>query len=195
MRARIEQASTTYQTKPRTDLCFWTTILPDGRQSYGRWSVKKRWHLHARRRLIQCRTNWRLTSHGFLLSLRVGRRFLYDTHLSHGDWTHGVIMIAALGSHSIGVLSVYSQHPRRLSDLFVSILSFLGGEKQSGLQSPSLFAFYTRCRGAIGPDMFYHFSKGLAGYPFVFRKRNGSKTPLPRELSFPLSSIPNRIFL
>jgi hypothetical protein len=47
---------------------------------------------------------------------------------------------------------------------------------------PYLFAFYTRCHGAPGPDKFYHFSKELAGYPFVFGERSCSTRWLPREL-------------
>ncbi|KAH4059439.1 hypothetical protein HBI56_029530 [Parastagonospora nodorum] len=42
--------------------------------------------------------------------------------------------------------------------------------------------------------MFYYFSRGLAGYPFAFSKRSCSRRPLPRELSFPLSFIPTRMF-
>jgi hypothetical protein len=106
LRTWLEQASPTHKVEPRADLRFWSAVLPDGGQPYSSRPVQERGHIHAWRRLIHCRTNRRISTHGILLTLRGGRRFLYDTHLPHGDWTHGVIMTAALESHSIGVLSV-----------------------------------------------------------------------------------------
>lgn len=69
------------------------------------------------------------------MTLRAGERFLYDTHLPHGDWTHGVIMTAALESHSIGVFSVFhcTQGVRAIFCLHLGLLGRGKAASTSGL--------------------------------------------------------------
>jgi hypothetical protein len=106
-------------------------------------------------------------------------------------------MTAALESHSIGVMSVFSFAPKAFERSLCINLELLGWKKRKldFPVPPYLFAFYTQCHGALGPDMFYHLSRRLAGYPFAFSKRGSSIRLLLRaQRFFPLSFIPNRIF-
>jgi hypothetical protein len=76
-------------------------------------------------------------------------------------------MIAALDSHSIGVLSGFPLHPRRSSDLSAS-------EKQPRPLVPSLFSI-PGVAVLLARTCFYNSSKGLAGYP---------RSAIPLLLSF-----------
>jgi hypothetical protein len=90
---------------------------------------------------------------------------LYLLHWNPQHWRFGHFTI-----FTHGVRAIY-QHPS----------CTFGPETLSA--APSLFAFYTQCRGAHGPAFFfYHFAKGLAGYPFAFNNRCCSTSPLPRKL-------------
>ena len=99
-----------------------------------------------------------------------------------------MIAALALDPHSIGVLSFFFSLPGRSSDslcLSCIDLAFLNRGNSLrlifGVACPH-FRFYTPCRGAEGPDICYHFSRGTTGYPPCLRRALCSMYKSAREL-------------
>lgn len=94
MRTWHGQGTTAHEAQPSRDLCFWTTVLPDGRLTHRCRSIEKRWRYDTWRRHAECWTTRCLPPHGIVLSLRPGAHdFLDDLEPTLTAKHHGVIVL------------------------------------------------------------------------------------------------------